>query len=151
MFKYSDYIKLCDFIQIKFGKLFETFEYSNENFNSKKLKINKIFRTKWFTNRNFRGSYTYNSVTAYKLNASRLDLQEPLKNSAGQDVVLFAGEATNQHRYSTVHGAIETGWREASRLLRQQRTNVAPKLLCYQNYRAIIGIIFLNIVYTILY
>ncbi|XP_044740260.1 spermine oxidase-like [Chrysoperla carnea] len=108
-------------------------------------------RTKWFTNRNFRGSYTYNSVTAYKLNASRLDLQEPLKNSAGQDVVLFAGEATNQHRYSTVHGAIETGWREASRLLKQQRANNAPKLLCYQNYRTIVGIIFLNIVYTILY
>ncbi|XP_044738796.1 spermine oxidase-like, partial [Chrysoperla carnea] len=77
-----------------------------------------FIRSKWFTNPHFRGSYTYNSITTDQLNASRIDLQEPLKNSSGHDVVLFAGEATNEHRYATVHGAIETGWREAGRLLK---------------------------------
>ena len=31
---------------------------------------------------------------------------------------MFGGEATHDHYYSTVHGAIETGWREADRILR---------------------------------
>jgi hypothetical protein len=31
-------------------------------------------------------------------------------------VLLFAGEATHSSYYSTVHGAIESGWREAERL-----------------------------------
>jgi monoamine oxidase len=31
-------------------------------------------------------------------------------------VLLFAGEATHSSYYSTVHGAIESGWREAKRL-----------------------------------
>lgn len=31
-------------------------------------------------------------------------------------IVHFAGEATHDHYYSTVHGAIETGWREAKRI-----------------------------------
>lgn len=30
---------------------------------------------------------------------------------------MFAGEATHDHYYSTVHGAIESGWREADRIL----------------------------------
>lgn len=32
-------------------------------------------------------------------------------------VVLFAGEATHPHHYSTVHGALETGRREAHNIL----------------------------------
>jgi len=31
-------------------------------------------------------------------------------------VLLFAGEATHEHFYSTVHGAVESGWREADRV-----------------------------------
>lgn len=31
---------------------------------------------------------------------------------------MFAGEATHPYYYSTVHGAIETGYREADRVLK---------------------------------
>lgn len=31
---------------------------------------------------------------------------------------MFAGEATHDYFYSTVHGAVETGWREADRILK---------------------------------
>ncbi|PSN36046.1 Peroxisomal N(1)-acetyl-spermine/spermidine oxidase [Blattella germanica] len=33
-------------------------------------------------------------------------------------VLLFAGEATHSTHFSTVHGAIETGWREAERIIK---------------------------------
>jgi hypothetical protein len=33
-------------------------------------------------------------------------------------VLHFAGEATHSSFYGTVHGAIETGWREATRLIK---------------------------------
>lgn len=36
-------------------------------------------------------------------------------------VLLFAGEATHEHFFSTVHGAIETGWREADRIAEDLR------------------------------
>ena len=36
--------------------------------------------------------------------------------------VLFAGEATHDTHFSTVHGAIETGRREAERILAMQGT-----------------------------
>ncbi|XP_044740336.1 spermine oxidase-like [Chrysoperla carnea] len=75
-------------------------------------------RSKWYTNPYFRGSYTFRSMATEKLNTSAADLAQPLKNSTGKEVVLFAGEATHSHYYSTVHGAIETGWREADRLLK---------------------------------
>lgn len=36
-------------------------------------------------------------------------------------VILFAGEATNPQRFSAVHGAIETGYREADRIINLHR------------------------------
>lgn len=44
-------------------------------------------------------------------------LSEPLVYEDGMPKVLFAGEATSQTHYSTVHGAIESGQREAERLI----------------------------------
>jgi spermine oxidase len=41
-------------------------------------------------------------------------LAEPLDN------LLFAGEATHLRYFSTVHGAIESGFREADRILAQK-------------------------------
>ncbi|ETN63661.1 spermine oxidase [Anopheles darlingi] len=74
-------------------------------------------RTTWYSNANFRGSYTFRSLTTDLLNTSASHLAIPLTNSCGMPVVQFAGEATHDHYYSTVHGAVETGWREANRLI----------------------------------
>ncbi|XP_053680326.1 uncharacterized protein LOC128731244 [Anopheles nili] len=74
-------------------------------------------RTAWYSNPNFRGSYTFRSMTTDLLNTSASHLAIPLTNSCGMPVVQFAGEATHDHYFSTVHGAVETGWREANRLI----------------------------------
>uniref|UniRef100_A0A182QD83 Amine oxidase n=1 Tax=Anopheles farauti TaxID=69004 RepID=A0A182QD83_9DIPT len=74
-------------------------------------------RTTWYSNPNFRGSYTFRSLTTDLLNTSASHLAIPLTNTCGMPVVQFAGEATHDHYYSTVHGAVETGWREANRLI----------------------------------
>ena len=37
--------------------------------------------------------------------------------------LLFGGEATHPKHFSTVHGAIEAGWREADRII----TKAKPK------------------------
>lgn len=42
---------------------------------------------------------------------------EPINDSNGKPVIQFGGEATNPIHYGSVHGAIETGWREADRLI----------------------------------
>ncbi|VVC91304.1 unnamed protein product, partial [Leptidea sinapis] len=47
----------------------------------------------------------------------RDDLAAPLVDAAGTPRVLFAGEATSRIHFATVHGASETGKREALRLL----------------------------------
>lgn len=76
-----------------------------------------MIRNQWSTNKHFRGTYSYKSVEAAKLNASAAVLSEPIMR-LDKPIILFGGEATNQGRYATVHGAIESGWREAHRLIR---------------------------------
>lgn len=77
----------------------------------------RIKRSSWYSNPHFRGSYTHYSMKSDALGATTTTLAEPLTDSFGRPVVQFAGEATNEHYYSTVHGAIESGWREAQRLI----------------------------------
>lgn len=48
------------------------------------------------------------------------DLAVPILRNNGAPVLHFAGEATNRVHYATVHGAIETGWREAQRIIDMQ-------------------------------
>jgi spermine oxidase len=74
-------------------------------------------RSKWKTNPHFNGSYTYQSLEAERRNVSREDLGRPVCDSDGKPVLLFAGEATHSKFYATVHGAIETGFNEADRIL----------------------------------
>ncbi|CAG5075180.1 Similar to SMOX: Spermine oxidase (Homo sapiens) [Cotesia congregata] len=105
-------------------------QVSEEEFNNKTLHfVNQFFgksynltqpsiikRSMWNTNDNFRGTYSYRSITSDLKNAQNKDLAEPIMKN-DKPVVLFAGEATDEH-FSTVHGAIHSGWREADRLIK---------------------------------
>lgn len=76
-----------------------------------------MLRSNWFSNPYTRGSYTYDNVQTPLHPNARSILAEPLTDNSGAPRVLFAGEATNSIHFSTVHGAVETGYREAYRLL----------------------------------
>lgn len=84
-----------------------------------------FLRTKWKSNPSFRGSYSYPSVTAANLNLSALDLEETVENTENVPVLYFGGEATHLSSYATVHGALETGWREADKILNDFDNNKA--------------------------
>ncbi|XP_076070047.1 peroxisomal N(1)-acetyl-spermine/spermidine oxidase-like isoform X2 [Oratosquilla oratoria] len=74
-------------------------------------------RTAWHSNVYVQGSYSFISMKAAEMGASALDLQAPLMDDQGDPVVCFAGEATHSSYFSTVHGAVESGWREADRIM----------------------------------
>lgn len=79
-------------------------------------------RSQWDREENFLGAYSYATMRTDQLGVTRADLAEPLWHrveggAAERPVVLFAGEATSPEHHTTVHGAIETGWREADRLI----------------------------------
>uniref|UniRef100_A0A182M2C0 Amine oxidase domain-containing protein n=1 Tax=Anopheles culicifacies TaxID=139723 RepID=A0A182M2C0_9DIPT len=79
--------------------------------------IQGLLRSKWSSDRLFRGSYSSRSITTENLNTGARALGTPVRNAANEPVLLFAGEATNPIHYSTVHGAIDSGFREANRLI----------------------------------
>lgn len=76
----------------------------------------RMERSTWYKNPNFRGSYSYRSINTDLLSTTADHLASPLTNSVGVPVLQFAGEATHENYYSTVHGAVESGWREAKRI-----------------------------------
>jgi monoamine oxidase len=76
-----------------------------------------LIRSQWASNPYFLGSYSYPSVQSNALGISQADLASPVKDSKGVTRLLFAGEATNSIHYQTVHGAVESGWREADRIV----------------------------------
>lgn len=77
------------------------------------------YRSKWHTNPNFRGSYSYQTVEAKLRRPSpEVELAKPLDSYTTSNALCFAGEATSPHHYSTVHGAIESGFREAERIIK---------------------------------
>ncbi|CAK9807642.1 Peroxisomal N(1)-acetyl-spermine/spermidine oxidase, partial [Anthophora quadrimaculata] len=85
-------------------------------------KFDKMIRSSWYTDEHFRGCYTFKSTETDKLNVKTSDLAGPIVTAGGKPIILFAGEATHEHYYSTVHGAVETGFREANRILEYHRT-----------------------------
>lgn len=73
-------------------------------------------RTRWYHNPYSRGSYSYRGLKASDNHVTNVDLRESLRNDDGKKTVLFAGEATHDKYYGTMHGAIETGYRAASKI-----------------------------------
>ncbi|XP_031842850.1 uncharacterized protein LOC116431479 [Nomia melanderi] len=85
-------------------------------------KFDQMLRSSWYTDEHFRGCYSFRSKTTEKLNVEAKDLAKPILAADGKPSILFAGEATHDHYYSTVHGAVETGFREADRIIDFHRT-----------------------------
>nr|XP_054606042.1 peroxisomal N(1)-acetyl-spermine/spermidine oxidase [Nothobranchius furzeri] len=71
--------------------------------------------TQWFHDPWTLGSYSHPAIGCSLQDLK--NLMEPLPKRGTQPQVLFAGEATHPCYYSTVHGALLTGWREADRLI----------------------------------
>lgn len=78
----------------------------------------RVIRTSWGRNQYTRGSYSFIAVGATQEDIANLKypLSMTLKDGRKKPVILFAGEATHQSFYSTTHGALLTGNREAARI-----------------------------------
>lgn len=92
----------------------------------KPSKLLACFCSCWSSNPYICGSYSFRSIDSFGLKVE--NLHEPLYDTTESQLlntsqssrvprVLFAGEATAGQLYSTTHGAIMSGWREADRLL----------------------------------
>ncbi|KAF2887544.1 hypothetical protein ILUMI_18629, partial [Ignelater luminosus] len=79
---------------------------------------NATTRNNWYSNSHFRGAYSYQTIASRQFGESpEIILSKPLTTRNGKQTLLFAGEATHPIYYSTVHGAIESGFREAQRII----------------------------------
>lgn len=76
-----------------------------------------VLTSKWYSNKHFRGGYSYRSLKSDDLKTSPSALAASLNDCSGAPRILFAGEATHSSFFSTVHGAIESGYREADQLV----------------------------------
>ncbi|GAU91343.1 hypothetical protein RvY_03614 [Ramazzottius varieornatus] len=81
----------------------------------------RVMRERWSSNPYIRGTYSYHSMESTISGLLIEDLAEPVwifedSKSGSVPALLFAGEATHSNYFSTVHGAILSGWREADRL-----------------------------------
>ncbi|KAI5606293.1 peroxisomal N(1)-acetyl-spermine/spermidine oxidase [Silurus asotus] len=86
----------------------------------------KLVRSQWYHDPYTCGSYTYVSKGCSGQDIDNLTEPLPLTGSKAKPLqVLFAGEATHKSFFSTVHGALLTGWREADRLI--SHYSPAPK------------------------
>ncbi|KAM6067358.1 peroxisomal N(1)-acetyl-spermine/spermidine oxidase isoform 2-T2 [Chlamydotis macqueenii] len=89
-----------------------------------------ILRSRWHSAPYTQGSYSYVAVgsSGDDIDALAQPLPEDLEDPQPLQL-LFAGEATHRTFYSTTHGALLSGWREAERLNRLfQAPGPAPQL-----------------------
>uniref|UniRef100_A0A182LXX6 Amine oxidase domain-containing protein n=1 Tax=Anopheles culicifacies TaxID=139723 RepID=A0A182LXX6_9DIPT len=84
-------------------------------------------RSRWYSNPHFRGSYSSRSMRSDAMRATAAELAEPLTAVRDRSIpiVQFAGEASHPQFYSTVQGAVASGWREADRLIDLYREPLA--------------------------
>ncbi|XP_078264161.1 spermine oxidase [Rhinoraja longicauda] len=82
-------------------------------------KPRRILRSGWGSNPYIRGSYSYTRVGSTGADVEKLakPLPYPKSTKAAPMQILFAGEATHRKFYSTTHGALLSGEREAGRLI----------------------------------
>ncbi|MBN3311130.1 spermine oxidase [Amia ocellicauda] len=82
-------------------------------------KPRRILRSSWGSNPYIYGSYSYTRVGSSGIDVEKLAMPLPYNEStkAPPLQVLFAGEATHRKYYSTTHGALLSGQREATRLI----------------------------------
>ncbi|XP_064211450.1 spermine oxidase-like [Tribolium castaneum] len=101
---------------LKKGVRFTLEKFLGKDYNI--TEIGEVLRSGWVTNENFRGTYSFTRNGLYQKGVSyQNDLAEPLEG------LFFAGEATNPVHFATVHGAIESGHREARRILDPRNKN----------------------------
>ncbi|XP_054429968.1 spermine oxidase isoform X2 [Pteronotus mesoamericanus] len=86
-------------------------------------KPRRILRSAWGSNPYFRGSYSYTQVGSTGADVEKLAKPLPYTESSktAPMQVLFSGEATHRKYYSTTHGALLSGQREAARLIEMYR------------------------------
>ncbi|KAG5672866.1 hypothetical protein PVAND_002955 [Polypedilum vanderplanki] len=99
-------------------KIKEGIEFVMKNFLPDEIKSTQIVNVKqttWKTNENFLGTYSYHAIE----NVCMKSLQEPLFDKQKKIKVAFAGEAFHEDYFSTVHGAVETGYRAADEIAKQ--------------------------------
>ncbi|XP_041259102.1 spermine oxidase [Onychostruthus taczanowskii] len=82
-------------------------------------KPRRILRSSWGSNPHFRGSYSYTQVGSSGADVEKLAKPLPYAESSKTPPVqvMFSGEATHRKYYSTTHGAVLSGQREAARLI----------------------------------
>ncbi|XP_053440452.1 peroxisomal N(1)-acetyl-spermine/spermidine oxidase isoform X1 [Nycticebus coucang] len=76
-----------------------------------------MLRSRWHSAPYTRGSYSYVAVGSTGDDLDLLAQPLPADSTHTQLQILFAGEATHRSFYSTTHGALLSGWREADRLM----------------------------------
>ncbi|XP_054379084.1 peroxisomal N(1)-acetyl-spermine/spermidine oxidase isoform X4 [Pongo abelii] len=76
-----------------------------------------VLRSRWHSAPYTRGSYSYVAVGSTGGDLDLMAQPLPADGAGAQLQILFAGEATHRTFYSTTHGALLSGWREADRLL----------------------------------
>ncbi|XP_044599466.1 protein anon-37Cs-like isoform X3 [Cotesia glomerata] len=81
----------------------------------------EIKRSMWNTNENFLGTYRSPGLPEDKFDTPTEDYAEPILIN-DKPVLQFAGEGSSVH-WGMVNGAIESGWREADRLINYYAKN----------------------------
>lgn len=91
--------------------------------------VKKCLRTQWNANKYVRGSYSHIPTTCDFNGVTPATLAEPvwgkiIRKNSDQDVpiIMFAGEATHEHFYSTTHGAYESGVKQAQIFLHSMKS-----------------------------